>query len=173
MNMLAQTKGFTRHLENSQLMVRWRWLPPRDQASLVALAAFLLLVVLYLVLWLPAQKQVQQARQAFESQRELNAYIQANAERARAIANVPQVTVDPARLQGLVTSTAAAQGLMVERVDSDGSGVVQVNLRPAPFAQLLRWFTLLQEQGVGIAEAGLNRGDDNLVTARLSLRVAN
>jgi general secretion pathway protein M len=173
MSMLAHTKGFTRQMENSQLLLRWRALAPREQVALGALLLFLLLVLLYLGLWQPAQKHVQQARQAFETQRELNAYMQANAERARTLASVPQVSLDPARLQGLITSTSAEQGLMVERVDSDGAGVVQVNLRPAPFAQLLRWFTLLQEQGVEIAEAGLNRGDDNLVTARLSLRVAN
>ncbi|WXL24427.1 type II secretion system protein M [Ectopseudomonas mendocina] len=173
MSILAKTQGLTRQFENSQLLQRWRTLAPREQVALGGLLMFLVLVLLYLALWQPAQKHVQQAKLAFESQRDLHAYMQANAERAKAAINVPQVAVDPARLQGLVTSTAAAQGLMVERVDSDGSGVVQVNLRPAPFAQLLRWFTLLQEQGVGIAEAGLNRGDDNLVTARLSLRVAN
>ena len=42
----------------------------------------------------------------------------------------------------------------------------------APFAQLLRWFAALQEQGVQIAEAGLDRAEANQVVARLSLRVA-
>src|SRR3990167_3210198 len=59
-----------------------------------------------------------------------------------------------------------------ERLDNSGDGALQLNLQPAPFAQLLRWFTVLQEQGVQIAEAGLDRAEDNKVAARLSLRVA-
>jgi general secretion pathway protein M len=37
---------------------------------------------------------------------------------------------------------------------------------------LLRWFSVLQEQGVQIAEAGLDRSEANQVAARLSVRVA-
>ena len=60
--------------------------------------------------------------------------------------------------------------LTIERLDNAGDGALQLNLQPAPFAQLLRWFTVLQEQGVQIAEAGLDRADGNKVAARLSLR---
>ena len=91
---------------------------------------------------------------------------------ARNLASTPQQAIDPERLQGMVTATAATQGLTIERLDNSGDGAVQLNLQPAPFAQLLRWFTVLQEQGVQIAEAGLDRAEDNKVAARLSLQVA-
>ena len=88
------------------------------------------------------------------------------------MASKPRVELDPARLQGLVTASATEQGLAVERMDSEGDGSVQVSLQAAPFAQLLRWFAVLEEQGVQIVEAGLDRSEENKVAARLTLRVA-
>lgn len=159
-------------MENSQLLQRWRGLPPRDRLSLGLLAAFLLLVILYLALWQPAQQKLVAARSAFEQQRALHAYLQAKEPLVRSLASKPRVELDPARLQGLVTASATEQGLAVERMDSDGDGSVQVSLQPAPFAQLLRWFAVLEEQGVQIVEAGLDRSEENRVAARLTLRVA-
>ncbi len=170
--MTSQSKGFTAQLDNSQLVHRWRSLAPREQLAHGSLALFLLLVLLYLTLWQPAQQHLQAARNAFETQRELHAYLQSQAPAARGLASAPQQSIDPARLQGTVTASAATQGLTIERLDNAGDGALQLNLQPAPFAQLLRWFTVLQEQGVQIAEAGLDRADDNKVAARLSLRVA-
>lgn len=168
----ALKNPFTAQMENSQLLQRWRGLPPRDRLSLSLLAAFLLLVILYLALWQPAQQKLVAARSAFEQQRALHAYLQAKEPLARSLASKPRVELDPARLQGLVTASATEQGLAVERMDSDGDGSVQVSLQPAPFAQLLRWFAVLEEQGVQIVEAGLDRSEENRVAARLTLRVA-
>ncbi|TIH09240.1 type II secretion system protein M [Pseudomonas leptonychotis] len=172
MSMSQASKGFTAQLENSLLLQRWRTLAPREQLSLASLGGFLLLVLLYLALWQPAQQRLLAARAAFETQRELNAYLHSQAPLARNLASTPQSRVEPARLQGLVTASATTQGLTIERLDSDGEGVLQVSVQAAPFAQLLRWFAALQEQGVQIAEAGLDRSGDNQVAARLSLRVA-
>ena len=51
------------------------------------------------------------------------------------------------------------------------SGAVQVNLQPVAFAQLLRWIQALEEQGVRVEAAGLDRAEENRVIARLGLRV--
>lgn len=170
--MVSQGRGFTAQLDSSQLVQRWRSLAPREQLALGGLGLFLLLVVLYLTLWQPAQQRLQAAREAFATQRELHAYLQSQAPAARSLVSAPQQTIDPARLQGAVTASAATQGLTIERLDNAGDGTLQLNLQPAPFVQLLRWFSVLQEQGVQIAEAGLDRVDDNKVAARLNLRVA-
>lgn len=172
MSMSQAHKGFTAQLDNSVLLQRWRALVPREQVALASLAGFLLLVLLYLTLWQPAQQRLLAARTAFDTQRELNAYLHSQAPLVRSLASAPQVSVDPQRLQGLVTASATTQGLTIERLDSDGEGVLQVSVQAAPFAQLLRWFAALQEQGVQIAEAGLDRAEANQVVARLSLRVA-
>ncbi|MFZ6047118.1 type II secretion system protein M [Pseudomonas sp. CR3202] len=155
----------------STLGARWRTLPQRDRVALVGLGLFLGLVLLYVLLWLPAERGLASAREHFEHQRGLHAYLQTHAPRARLLQSRPQGQVDPERLQGLVTATATAQGLAVERIDSDAPGAVQVNLQPAPFPSLLRWFGVLEGQGVHIDEAGLDRNEDGRVTARVSLKV--
>lgn len=171
MSMENHKGTFALQMQQSVLLQRWRALAPREQLSLTLLGSFLLLVLLYLTLWQPAQRHLQQARESFVEQRELHAYLLGHAALARSLSAAPVRAVEPERLQGLVTSSAAVQGLSIERLDGDGGGMLQVNLQAAPFAQLLRWFTVLQEQGVEIAEAGLERTDDNQVLARLSLRV--
>lgn len=155
----------------SSLGQRWRALPARDRLALSGLLLFFGLVLLYLLLWLPAERRLAAAREYFETQRGLHAYLQLHAPQARATQGRPQARVEPERLQGLVTATAQQQGLAVERIDSDGPGAVQVSLQPTAFPNLLRWFGVLEGQGVRIEEAGLTRNEDGRVTARLSLKV--
>lgn len=159
-------------LQGSPLVQRWRALQSRERLALGLLALFVLLALLYLLLWQPAQQGVTAARSAYEQERALHAYLQEQAPLARSLVGKPQASLDPARLQGLVTASAAEQGLAIVRLDSDSDGSLQVSVQPAPFAQLLRWFSSLEEQGVRIAETGLERTEDNRVAARLTLNVA-
>jgi general secretion pathway protein M len=173
MSSLSDLKNpFAAQLEGSALAQRWRALAARERLALGLLAAFLLLVLLYLLLWRPAQQGLLAAREGHEQQRALHAYMQAQAPLARSLSSTPQASLDPARLQGVVTASAAEQGLTVERLNSESDGSLEVSLQAAPFAQLLRWFVVLERQGVRIAEAGLDRSEDNRVAARLTLRVA-
>ncbi len=159
--------------QTSSLGVRWRAMPARDRMALLGLGVFLGLVLLYLLLWLPAERRLVSAREYFETQRGLHAYLQRHAPEARLVQSQPQSQVEPDRLQGLVTATAAEQGLAVERIDSDAPGTVQVNLQPAAFPSLLRWFGVLEGQGVRIGEAAMDRNEDGRVTARVSLKVGS
>lgn len=164
--------GWRAQIEQSLLLQRWRALAPREQLSLTLLAAFLGLVLLYVALWQPAQQRMLSARTAFETQRDLYAYLHSHAPLARSLSGTTVRAVEPERLQGVVTSSVGAQGLSIERLESEGDGALQVNLQAAPFSRLLHWFTLLQEQGVDIVELALERTEDSQVVARLSLRAA-
>lgn len=166
-------RGLQLQWQRSALAQRWQGLPPRDRLALLALGAFLALLLFYLLLWQPAARSAQAARSAFEEQRSLHAYLQSRAPELRGRQLQPRASVDPARLQGLVTASAAEQGLAIERVDAEGHGALQVSLQPAPFEQLLRWLQSLQGQGVRIEEAGLERRDEGRVAARLSLRAGS
>lgn len=173
MNRLGELmKPSAAQLQDSVLLQRWRALQARERLALGLLALFVLLALLYLLLWQPARQGVIAARSAYQQERALHAYLQAQAPLARSLVSKPQVSLDPARLQGLVTASAAEQGLAIVRLDSESDGSLQVNLQPAPFAQLQRWFSRLEQQGVQIAEAGLDRAEDNRVAARLTLHVA-
>ncbi|MGK4359461.1 type II secretion system protein M [Ectopseudomonas chengduensis] len=173
MSRMGLSESVQLHWQRSPLAQRWQTLPARDRLALVALSVFLLLVLFYLALWQPVQRQAQAARAAFEEQRALYAYMQSRAPQVQGRELQPRASLDPARLQGVVTASAAEQGLVIERLDTEGFGAVQVNLQPVAFAQLLRWIQTLEGQGVRIEEAGLDRAEENRVTARLSLRVGD
>ena len=160
---------WSQRLAQSPLGTRWQAMPPRDRLALSLLGGFLLVVLLYLLAWRPVSQNLEQAHSFLLQQRTLNGYMQAHAADVRAMQGRPQVSLDPARLQGLVTTSAASQGLNVERLDNQGDGSLQVSLQPTEFARLLRWLVSLEEQGVRVAEAGLERGDQGLVNRRLLL----
>ncbi|WP_394558993.1 type II secretion system protein M [Aquipseudomonas alcaligenes] len=163
----AQLRG---HIANNPLAARWYGLPPRDRLALGLLGGFLLLVLLYLLLWRPVSQNLDQARSYLQQQRALHAYLQEHAPQVRAQQGKPQVSIDPTAMQGLVTASAASQGLNIERLDNQGDGGLQVSLQPTDFARLLRWLISLEEQGVRVEEAGLERAEKGLVTTRLLLR---
>jgi general secretion pathway protein M len=157
--------------QDSALIRRWHGLPPRDRLALGLLSLFLLLVLLYLGLWRPAVQGAQSAREFYQQERELNAYMTRRAPQARVAQAAPQTdSVDPARLQSFVTASATEHGLNIERLDNDGSGGLQVGLQAAPFVELLGWLAKLEQQGVRIEEAGLDRAEPGRVSARLVLR---
>ena len=105
-------------LANNPLAVRWHALPPRDRLALGLLGGFLLLVLLYLLLWRPVSQNLEQARGFLQQQRALHAYLQEHAPQVRALQGKPQVSIDTAALQGLITGSAAGQGLNIERLDN-------------------------------------------------------
>lgn len=159
-------------LSQSPLWQRWQQLPPRDRLALLGLGGFFAAVLVYLLIWQPVQQQLQAARNWYAQQSELHQYVLAHADEARQVAAEPQQQVDPEALQGLVTSSAQSAGLSIERVDSDSSGL-QVNLAPSAFVNLLPWLQQLQSSGVGFSEVSLERGENGLILARLSLTVSH
>jgi general secretion pathway protein M len=158
-------------VSSSPLWQRWQQLPARDRLALTGLAAFFAIVLVYVLLWQPVQQHLKASRNWYAQQSELHSYLLAHADEARQAASTPQQQVDPQALQGLVTSTAQAAGLSIERVDSDASGM-QVNLAPSDFANLLPWLQQLQSKGVAFGEVSLERAENSLVLARLSLLVS-
>ena len=82
----------------------------------------------------------------YQEQRALNAYLLQNADQVRQQSGKPAVNLAPEQLQGLVTQNTQQHGLVVERFDSDGEGLL-VSLAAAPFESLLRCLSELQAQG--------------------------
>lgn len=158
--------------QRSPLQKRWSTLVPRERVALLLMLLFVVGALLYIALWKPAQHRLQNAREALAQQLELSAYLQAKAPLARSLVTKPVQSLAPEQLQGLVTSSAAAGQLTIERIDNLGDGGLQINLQPIAFNQLLQWLSDLEGQGVRVDEAGLDRNEDGRVTARLTLRVA-
>lgn len=153
----------------SPLWSRWQQLAPRERLALTLLGACVLLAVLYLMLWQPASRELKSAQVYYQEQRALNAYLQQNAPQVRQQGGKPAVNLAPEQLQGLVTQSTQQYGLVVERFDSDGEGLL-VSLAKAPFEPLLRFLTDLQTQGVILSEVSMDRAGDGQVDAQLTLK---
>jgi general secretion pathway protein M len=168
--------GLTRWKENalaqlrqSPLAQRWQHLPSRERVALTALAAFLLLVLLYMSIWQPIVQRMERARSYYDSQRVLYTYLQENAPKARSVAGAKAVLA-PEQLQGLVTTSAQQRGLNLERLDNDGSSGLLISLAKAPFEPLLLWLSELQSQGVRLSEVNFDRSDTGKVDAKVTLQ---
>ena len=158
-------------LTDSPLWRRWQRLPPRDRLALGLLAAFLVALLFYLWLWLPAQRHAAAAREHYQAQRELYAYLEQNSELAQQMGRSgEQVMLAPEELQGLVTQSAQQSNLRIESFDSGADGGLQVSLPGASFALLLRWLAELQALGVNVGEVSLERAGEGQVDARVGLR---
>lgn len=157
-------------LSDSPLWRRWQRLPPRDRLALGLLGAFLVALLFYLWLWLPAQRHAAAAREHYQAQRELYAYLEQNSELARQMGRSDGVVLAPEELQGLVTQSAQQSNLRIESFDSSADGGLQVSLPGASFALLLRWLAELQALGVSVGEVSLERAGEGQVDARVGLR---
>ncbi len=164
---------FAARLMDSPLWHRWQRLAPRERLLLTLLGAFLLAVIFYLLLWLPAMRGVTDARQYYEEQRSLYAYLQENTELARSMSRDNQPMLPPEQLQGLVTQTAQDRGLRIDSFDMNADGNLQVSLPGVSYSAMLFWVEELQALGVSLAEVSLQRAGEGRVDARLTFRVAS
>lgn len=165
MNLLGR---WQQRLAQSALGQRWQHFQPGERRALSGLGGVALVALLYLSIWQPVQRYLDQSTAWYSQQRELNEYLLANAEQARASPASFALPVSAVELRGLLTRTAQEQGLNIELFETSGTGA-QVNLAPSAFDHVLRWLQHLQSQGVGFGEVSLQRGDQGLVQARLNL----
>ena len=92
--MVSLRSQLQQRLQLSPFGQRWQQLPSRDRLALLGLGAFMAVVLIYLALWLPLQRDLQQSRAWYSQQRELHAYVLAHADQARQLAGQASNTRD-------------------------------------------------------------------------------
>lgn len=143
------------------MLARLKQLSLRDQTMLVALAAALLLYMLYQMLWHPLAKSNSDLAQQ-------------NAAVAQSLANMNQLAAQYRELQKasgpgnasqgetltqLVDETVASNQLHMSRFQPGSAGDVQVRFDNANFDQVLRWLNELENKhGVTLREFGVSPG---------------
>jgi len=147
----------------------------RDRLLLAAGAGGALLVLLFLIAWLPFGRHVDRLRDNVAAQRETRVWMQ------QAAAEVKQLRGStPARkgagqsLLAAADSTARQHGLAaaMKRVEPDGADKVRIRLEQAGFDDMMRWLELLvREHGVRIESITIDgRNQTGVVDARLTLQ---
>lgn len=159
-------------LGRSPLRHRWQQLTTRDRQALGWLSAFLLAVLVYTQLWQPLQQGATDARQRYQQQQALLAYLQQHADSIQPAAKTSQqAPLQPEQLQGVITRSARQHQLQIDRLDPDSDGSLSLQIPNVRTPVLFRWLQTLQQQGIQVAQASLQRLGPGEVSASLSLHL--
>ncbi|MFU3618537.1 type II secretion system protein GspM [Pseudomonas paraeruginosa] len=149
----------------SALHARWLRLPIRERRALLGLAAFLGLSLAWVLLWQPQRQALLDAERHYQDELRLHADLQ----------RLPGDTgggprIDATALPGLLARSSAQARLNVERMDSEGSGRMNLALE-GQLADLLGWFESLGRSGVEVTSLDLEVSPDALARARLAVEL--
>ncbi|HBO2173351.1 TPA: type II secretion system protein GspM [Pseudomonas aeruginosa] len=147
------------------LHARWLRLPLRERRALLGLLLFLGLVLAWILLWQPQRQALLDAERHYQEELRLRADLQ---RLPGALDSDPRI--DAAALPGLLARSSAHARLNVERMDSEGSGRMNLSLE-GQLADLLGWFERLGRSGVDISDLSLEVSPDALARARLTVDV--
>ena len=150
-------------------------LSDRERILLAVGGGGALIVLLFLITWVPFSRHVDQLRDSVTAQQELRAWMQ------QAAAEVKQLRGSaPARkgagqsLLAAADSTARQQGLgaAMKRVEPEGTDKVRIRLEQAGFDDMTRWLELLRrDYSVRIESITIEgRNQTGTVDARLTLQ---
>ncbi|MEA8484454.1 type II secretion system protein GspM [Pseudomonas aeruginosa] len=147
------------------LHARWLRLPIRERRALLGLAAFLGLSLAWVLLWQPQRQALLDAERHYQDELRLHADLQ----------RLPGDTgggprIDATALPGLLARSSAQARLNVARMDSEGSGRMNLALE-GQLADLLGWFESLGRSGVEVTSLDLEVSPDALARARLAVEL--
>lgn len=155
----------------------WGKLAPRERHLVMTGGVVLGVTLLYLLLWLPVQKDLARLRVSVPEERAQlqRMRLQAasiNPLRARSGTKPPAGT-----LLTVIEQSATARGMrgFVTRMEADGANGVQLGLDAAPFNSLIAWLADLQDShSLLIDNASIDTHTaPGTVNAKLKLRIEN
>ncbi len=155
----------------------WFTRSPQDKLALMTASTVVIVLLLYLLLWIPFKQQVDKQRILVDSQystlkwmkesvAEIETLKQRQASANRSSKNEALLT--------LVDRTAEKNQLrqFIKRLKPDGSMAVQIWVEQAPFDSLIQWLGLLVNQhGILLESVNIDRQDKpGLINAKLNLQ---
>jgi general secretion pathway protein M len=152
-------------------------LAPRERLMLGAMAAFIVLAVLYLGVWEPLHAGVARLRQQVTQQRELVGWLNDTAPEIRALRSATHRSAAAGKkdksLLTVVDKTSKAAGMagMLKRIQPEGNSAVQVWVSDATFDDMLGWLYRLQNRyGIAVKTVNVDPADQiGQVNGRLRL----
>ncbi|MET0026579.1 MAG: type II secretion system protein M [Candidatus Thiodiazotropha sp.] len=154
----------------------WQSKTQQEHLALILGAAAILILLVYLVIWLPFTRDLDKKAQRLESQTATLHWMQENiglVQRMRAAQGGSAKATNEALLT-LVDRTAKTIRLrdQIERIKPQGDRAVQLWIEQAPFDILIRWLGQLTEQhGLEIESMNIDRQDGpGLVNARVVIQ---
>lgn len=152
-------------------------LPRKDQRAVQLLSLVLALFFVYFLVWQPAQEFHENAVARADAAAERVAWMAANIDQARKVAQGGQSSGPAQRIEGsrsmmtTVTGSAQEAGLKLQRFEPSGEDKMRVWLDNTAFDSLAPWLERLAgEYGIVVDQAAIDRANDaGRVNARLTL----
>jgi general secretion pathway protein M len=154
----------------------YRGLQQRERQLVLAATIIITITLLYLVIWEPMHKGLEEQTQKYQAQLEIREWMQAASIEARTlqasgVSNQTANRTQPVTL--LVENSATTAGLkpFMSKLESTSDKGARVTLDAASFDQMLLWLNTLQTQyGITVSSANLDRDDKpGTVNVRMTL----
>ncbi len=130
---------------------------PVERRVIAGLALATVFVVLWLGIWQPVTDWRDVEANRYQNAQRLIDWLQANEARARAAARQGSPAATGRSLIPIITRTADAQGLQLNRLQPETNGVVSVVLQAQPFNDVVAWVARLDENnGVTVLRASVD-----------------
>ena len=151
-------------------------LQQRERQLVLAASAVIIITLLYLIIWEPVHKGIEEQTQKHQSQLAILDWMQTAATEVRALkasGASKRRTNSSQPVPLLVEKSAAAAGLKpyLSKLESTSDKGARVTIDAASFDQLLLWLSTLQTQyGISVSSANLDRNEKpGTVNARMTL----
>ena len=152
---------------------RWyRGREPNEQRVVLALTGAALITVLWLGIWKPVSDWRSVEHNRYQNAQSLLDWMHANEARAREAAGSGASPGGNRSVLPVITRSAEAQGIRLNRLQPESNAVVSVVIQAQPFNDVLGWLHQLQESsGVTIQRLSIDaEGTSGLVNAQIRLR---
>jgi len=163
------------NIQNSLDPVRRRYDSLSDSERLIVngIGILIVLVIIFLLLIVPAQRSVDQAQLTLQDKQNLMAWMKDNEDVARmAATGGSSSTRSDQPLQTIVTSTAPSMGITVKRFEPESDDKLRVWLEKVSFDKTMRWLHQIESRyGIKIVNVSIDaERAEGLVTAKLVLQ---
>ncbi|MDF2179223.1 type II secretion system protein M [Aliiglaciecola sp. CAU 1673] len=136
-----------------QLVEKFRALSEREQRLVIVAALFMIIGLFYFLIWSPMNQSIERNKVAVQSQQELLAWVQKNANKAIQLkGSGKQSQRFSGSLTQAVNQHAGRSGISIARMQPQGEELL-VWVDEAPFNQVLAWLQAMEQQGIQILDA--------------------
>ncbi|REL28459.1 type II secretion system protein M [Thalassotalea euphylliae] len=138
----------------------WQQLQTREQRLVLAMAAVVLVFILFQGVWQPIHQGVDKAEQKLTRTQELYQFVQTNTAKVNGLAGTNRSISPGGSLSSLVNRVAGQYQISIARIQPQGDNGVQVWIDEIPFEQLLRLLNTLTEQhGLMVSNIDITTGN--------------
>lgn len=152
-----------------------RWYAARESGErrvILALTVAVALTILWLGVWKPVSDWRATEHNRYQNAQALLDWMRANEARAREAARSGGPQSGNRSVLPVITRSAEAQGIRLNRLQPESNGVVSVVIQAQPFNEVLQWLQQLQENNdITIQRLSVDaEGTSGLVNAQIRLQ---